>query len=129
MLKKRVFVNFVVNNSREITSLVNINIFSNTLLHFCFWFRRTLPWILMVRQLRRCPFESFINFTVQNLKMSLLTFVITQPAFTCSKLTVETLGQGVKHVQSQQWTHQTDANGVVLVPLLLILNIFYNTLF
>ena len=26
----------------------------------------------------------------------------TQPAFTCSKLTIETLRQGVKYVQSQQ---------------------------
>ena len=25
---------------------------------------------------------------------------ISQPAFTCSKLTIETLEQGVKHVQS-----------------------------
>ena len=25
---------------------------------------------------------------------------ITQPAFTCSKLTIQTLEQGVKHVQS-----------------------------
>ena len=39
-----------------------------------------------------------------------------QPAFTCSKLTVKTLEQGVKHVH---------ANGVVLVSLLLTLNIFH----
>ena len=28
------------------------------------------------------------------------TFELTQPAFTCSKLTIETLEQGVKYVQS-----------------------------
>ena len=27
-------------------------------------------------------------------------FDVSQPAFTCSKLTIETLEQGVKHVQS-----------------------------
>ena len=27
-------------------------------------------------------------------------YVLTQPAFTCSKLTIETLEQGVKYVQS-----------------------------
>ena len=32
-----------------------------------------------------------------------------QPAFTCSKLTLETLEQGVKYVQSQQERHQNDA--------------------
>ena len=29
-----------------------------------------------------------------------LDFIITQPTFTCSKLTIETLEQGVKYVQS-----------------------------
>ena len=28
--------------------------------------------------------------------------VVPQPAITCSKLTIETLEQGMKHVQSQQ---------------------------
>ena len=37
----------------------------------------------------------------------------TQPAFTCSKLTIETLEQGVKYVQSY------------MVSLLLTLNIFH----
>ena len=31
------------------------------------------------------------------------------PAFTCSKLIMETLDQGVKYVQSWQLTHQNDA--------------------
>ena len=52
-------------------------------------------------------------------------FVIIQSAITCSKWTIETLEQGVKYVQSQQWRHQNDATGVVLVSLLLTLNIFH----
>ena len=46
--------------------------------------------------------------------------IITQPAFTCSKLTIETLKEGVKYVQSKQRYHN-DA-GFVLVSLLLTLN-------
>ena len=46
----------------------------------------------------------------------------TQPAFTCSKLTIETLEQGVKYIQSKQQRYQNDANDVVLVSLLLTLN-------
>ena len=53
---------------------------------------------------------------------------ITQPAITCSKLTIETLEQGVKYVQSYQKKHQSDIIGVVLVSLLLTLNIL-RTLF
>ena len=54
----------------------------------------------------------------------------TQPAFTYSKLTVETLEQGVKYVQSKQERHQKDVwrHRVLLVSLLLTLNIF-RTLF
>ena len=51
-----------------------------------------------------------------------------QPAFTYLKLTIETLEQSVKYVQSQQERHQNKNNGVVLVSLLLTLNIFH-TLF
>ena len=53
---------------------------------------------------------------------------MTQPAFTCSKFTIETLEQGVKYVQSQQQRHQKDTIGVDLVSLLLTLSIF-STLF
>ena len=42
----------------------------------------------------------------------------SQPGF-CTKLTVEALEQGVEYVQS----HQNEANGVILVFLLLTLNI------
>ena len=54
----------------------------------------------------------------------------SQMAITYSKLTIETLEQGVTYVQSQQyedilWRHQDDAIGVVLVSLLLTLNIFH----
>ena len=45
------------------------------------------------------------------------TNVYTQPAFTSSKLTIETLEQGVKYVRSVKYVF-----GVVLVSLLLILN-------
>ena len=51
-----------------------------------------------------------------------------QPAFTCSKLTIETLEQGVKYVQSLQQRHQNDAIGIACMSLLLTLNIFH-TLF
>ena len=44
-----------------------------------------------------------------------------QWALTCSKLTIETVEQGVKYVQSQGVKHV----GVVLVSLLLTLNIFH----
>ena len=49
----------------------------------------------------------------------------SQPAFTCSNLTIETLEQGVQYAQSQQWRHQIDANGVILVSSLLTLNIYH----
>ena len=52
----------------------------------------------------------------------------TQPAFTCSKLTIETPEQGLKYVQNYQKGHQNDAIGIVLVSLLLTFNIF-QTLF
>ena len=47
---------------------------------------------------------------------------------TCSKLTIETLEQGVKYFQSQQSRHQNDASGVVLMSLLLTLNMFHTLL-
>ena len=49
-----------------------------------------------------------------------------QPAITCSKLTIVTLEKGVKYFKVNN--KDTDANGVVLVSLLLTLNIFH-TLF
>ena len=55
---------------------------------------------------------------------ALNTSLTAQPATTCSKLTTETLEQDVKYVQSEQQRHQNDANGVVLVSLLLTLNKF-----
>ena len=53
--------------------------------------------------------------------------IIIQSAFTCSKLTVETLEQGVKYVQSQQQRHQNDArrrSGVFIVNFEHILGVF-----
>ena len=44
--------------------------------------------------------------------------LFSQPAITRSKLTIETLEQGVKYVQS-------NAIGIVLVSLLLLLDIFH----
>ena len=49
---------------------------------------------------------------------------ISQPAITCSKLTIETLEQGVKYVQSLKLPERRQSP----VTLLLILNIFH-TLF
>ena len=46
-------------------------------------------------------------------------YKLTQPAFTCSKLTTVTLEQDVKYVQSLH-----TANGVSLVSVLLTLNMF-----
>ena len=46
----------------------------------------------------------------------------SQTTFTCSKLTIEALKQGVKYVQNEQKRHQNKANNVVLLSLLLTLN-------
>ena len=48
-----------------------------------------------------------------------------QPTVTGSKLTIETLEQGVKYVQSHQQIHQSDAIVLVLVSLFLALKIFH----
>ena len=50
--------------------------------------------------------------------------IITRPAIMCSKLTTETLEQGVKYVQVNNKDTKTTP-GVVLVFLLLTLNIFH----
>ena len=43
---------------------------------------------------------------------------VTQPRNACSKLTIETLEQGAKYVQSQQWGHRKDGrSGVFIVNL------------
>ena len=60
-----------------------------------------------------------------NWKTAAIHTNITQPAFTCTKLTIETLEQGVKYVHMFLFF---DAIGVILVSLLLTLNIFH-TLF
>ena len=46
------------------------------------------------------PDKSFVPQTEQGPKLTLLdaSMALTQPAFTCSKLTIETLEQGVKYV-------------------------------
>ena len=43
---------------------------------------------------------------------------LTQPTFTCSKSTMETLEQYVKSVQTLQERHQNDVNDVVVSLLL-----------
>ena len=40
-----------------------------------------------------------IGLALKRLKR-LEKYIPTEPAFTCSKLTIETLGQGVKYIQS-----------------------------
>ena len=44
--------------------------------------------------------NSIFNSVLHNSLMNWLQMLITQPAFTYSKLTIETLEQGVKYVQS-----------------------------
>ena len=43
-----------------------------------------------------------------------------------TRTTAETLEQGIIYVQSYQQRHQNNANGIVLVSLLITLNIFHN---
>ena len=49
-------------------------------------------------------------------------------AIACSKLIIKTLQQGVKYVPSEQLSHKNDANAVVLVSLLFILNTIHTLL-
>ena len=51
-----------------------------------------------------------------------------QQTNTCSKLTIETLEIGVKHVKSYKGRHQNDVSDVVLMPLLLTFSIFHTFL-
>ena len=46
------------------------------------------------------PIQSDLGFLVPITKVLDFYLFITQPAITCSKLTIETLEQGVKYVQS-----------------------------
>ena len=55
---------------------------------------------------------TFFSASEIGLKVKISYVTLSHAAFTCSKLTVETLEQGVKY-----------ANGVVLASLLLTLNI------
>ena len=83
----------------------------------------------------RCSFmrKQLTTFSLQHFRKKLhLRCLIglstpSHPA-SCSKLTIETLEQGVKYIKSSQYRHQNDGNGVILVSLLLTLNIFH-TLF
>ena len=55
----------------------------------------------LMSQMMRFSFNLHILFGHKSVKSSgNLTTLTTQPAFTCSKLTIETLEQGVKYVQS-----------------------------
>ena len=49
---------------------------------------------------------------------------VAQQTFTCSKSTIETLGKGLRYIQSKQWRYQKDVIEVVLVSSLLTLNYF-----
>ena len=51
-----------------------------------------------------CCFQEVFknNSDMKGVKVMSITFILSEPAFTCSKLTIETLEQGVKHVQRQQ---------------------------
>ena len=61
----------------------------------------------------------------QDYKNRLHDIVISQQTFTCSKLTIETVEEGVKYYQSQKNRHQNDAINVALVHLLLTWTIFH----
>ena len=45
------------------------------------------------------------------------------------KVNKQTLEKGVKYFQSQQYRNKSDVSNVVLVPLLLILNMFHTFFF
>ena len=47
-------------------------------------------------------FNKLSEYIVMKTQQVTNVVVISQPAITCSKLTIETLEQGVKYVQSQQ---------------------------
>ena len=57
-----------------------------------------------IKQRSRTSFWSSFSLYFSSMKMFFNTFsyyiILTQPAFTCSKLTMETLEQGVKDVQN-----------------------------
>ena len=55
--------------------------------------------MLLAQQISMKNFRNFLNDAAMLLAHS-LKLSLSQPAFTCSKLTIETVEQGVKYVQS-----------------------------
>ena len=47
-----------------------------------------------------CDIESLKDNVMKDLTINFINALISQPAITCSKLTIKTLEQGVKYVQS-----------------------------
>ena len=81
---------------------------------------RNNPYILQSFRYREITVKKNFNYnlTLKLFSKNLHSYEICfQSAITCSKLTTETLEQGVKYVNG--------VNGVVLVSLLLTLNIFH----
>ena len=56
---------------------------------------------IILKELRGLPFSfRFDETTTFRIKKQYDAYATSQPAFTCSKLTIEILEQGVKYVQS-----------------------------
>ena len=66
--------------------------------------RRTLIWGVLFQLYWRVTFFVCNKTTVKSYMTK--TNEKSQQAFTCSKLTIETLEQGVKYVQNEQWRYQ-----------------------
>ena len=75
--------------------------------------------------LREFTFCFIQQHVLDSVRRSDVKLYLTQITFTCSKLTIETLEKGVKHVQSEEEKHQSIANDVILV-FLLTLHIFHS---
>ena len=56
--------------------------------------------VLLKALLTRDKFVTVKHRNIQSLAIKIFKIEQTQPAITCSKLTIETLEQGVKYVQS-----------------------------
>ena len=62
------------------------------MIYFPFTFKYSYrEFFLTMHCLHLCSYKELYNYNVQ--------IIATQPAITCSKLTIETLEQGVKYVQ------------------------------
>ena len=76
--------------------------------NFAIFTEKLLCWICFFNENRAVNLVTLLRKRLQrrsfpvNITKVLGTAVLTQPAITCSKLTIETLEQAVKYVQSKQ---------------------------